>query len=130
MSNSTAPLILCVGGEHVALQVRSLLLSGAGYRVLAAKNGEEALRIFRLNPVDLVIIDLWQPEGTGSEMLGEMKRIHPKVPVILLTELMDLPLGSEQADLLLTKCMTPPEFLEAISRTVAKSRTQGAEAAR
>lgn len=64
MLNSTTPVILCVDGEPVALQVRALILSIAGYRVLTATTGEDALRVFRLNPVDLVIIDLWQPKST------------------------------------------------------------------
>lgn len=127
MTNSIAPLILCVDGERAALLVRALVLSRAGYRVLTATNGEDALRMFQLNPVDLVIIDLWQPEGTGTQVAGEMKRIHPKVPVILLIGLMDLPAGFEQADLLLTKCLTPPEFLEAIRGVVAKNRPAGAQ---
>ena len=124
MSNSTAPVILCVDGEQVALWVRALILSIAGYRVLTATTGEDALRVFRLNPVDLVIIDLWQLKSTGTELVGQMKQIHPKVPVILLSALADLPSGLEQADLLLTKCITPPEFLEVISGIVSKSDHQ------
>ena len=127
MSNSTAPVILCVDGEHMALWVRALILSIAGYRVLTAATGEDALRVFRLNPVDLVIIDLWQPNGTGTEVVDQMKRIHPKVPVILLSGLADLPSGFERADVLLTKCIAPPEFLAAISSIVAESRPAGAE---
>ena len=127
MSNSTPPVILCVDGEHVALWVRALLLSIAGYRVLTATTGEDALCVLRLNPVDLVIFDLWQHKSTGMEVVDQIKRIHPQVPVILLSGLADLPPGFERADLLLTKCITPPEFLAAISSVVAKSRPAGAE---
>lgn len=94
MSNSTAPVILCVDGEQAALWVRALILSIAGYRVLTATTGEDALRVLRVNPVDLVIIDLWQPKSTGTEVADQMKRIHPKVPVILLSGLPDLPRDS------------------------------------
>jgi CheY-like chemotaxis protein len=121
MSNSTAPVILCVDGEDKALWVRSLILSVAGYRVLTATTGEEALRMFRLNPVDVVIIDLWQPKSTGTGVVDQMKQIRPKVPVILLIGLADLPSGFEQADLLLTKCITPPELLAAISSVLPKA---------
>jgi DNA-binding response OmpR family regulator len=127
MSNSTPPVVLCVDGEHVALQARALILSTAGYRVLTATAGEDALRVFRLNPVDLVIIDLWQPKSTVIEVVDQMKRIHPKVPVILLIGLAELPSGFESADLLLTKCITPPEFLAVVSGVVAKSRPAGVE---
>ncbi len=109
------------------LWVRALILSIAGYRVLTAATGEDALRVFRLNPVDLVIIDLWQTESTRTEVVDQMKRIHPQVPVILLSRLADPPSGFERADLLLTKCVTPPEFLAAISSVLAKNRPAGAE---
>ena len=127
MSNSTPPVILCVDGEHQALWVRSLILSVAGYRVLTATTGEEALRTFRLNPVDVVIIDLWQPECIGAEVAGRMKQIHPKIPIILLSGLADLPSGLEQAGLVLTKCITPPEFLAAVSSVIANSRPPATE---
>jgi len=118
MPNSTPPVILCVDGERVALEARALILSIAGYRVLTATNGEDALRVFRLNPVDLVIIDLGQPKSTGTEVVDQMKRIHPMVPVILLIGLAELPSGFELADLLVTKCITPQEFVAVISSVV------------
>lgn len=127
MLNSTTPVILCVDGDHVALQVRGLILSTAGYRVLTAATGEDALRVFRLNPVDLVIIDLWQPKITVMDVVDKMKQVHPKVPVILLSGVAELPSGFERADLLLTKSITPPEFLAVISGVVAKSPPAGAE---
>ena len=127
MSNLIAPYILCVDGDHAALMVRALLFSQAGYRVLTAMTANDALRVFRLNPVDLVIIDLWQPKSTQAEVAREMKRIRPEVPIILLNGLLELPSGFEQADLVLTKCITPPEFLAAVSRVIAQSRPAGAE---
>ena len=124
MSNLNAPLVLCVDGEYAALQVRSLLLSSAGYRVVTARNGGDALQILQLNPVDLVIIDLWQPGGTAPMAAKEIKRVHPKVRVILLSGLMDPPMGAEEADLVLTKGITPLEFLEAIRSVVDKGLTR------
>lgn len=124
MSNSNAPLVLCVDGEYAALQVRCLLLSSAGYRVVTARNGEDALQVLQLNPVDVVIIDLWQPECMGQRVAKEMKRIQPGIPVILLSGLMDAPAGAEEADLVLTKGISPLEFLEAIRRIVDKSSTR------
>jgi CheY-like chemotaxis protein len=127
MSNPDAPLVLCVDGEIAALQVRALLLSIAGYRVLTARNGGDALRILQLNSVDLVIIDLWQPECTGTDVAREIKRIQPGTPVILLSGLMAPPTG-EDVDLVLTKGITPAEFLEAIHGLLDKrvGRKEGA----
>jgi DNA-binding NtrC family response regulator len=122
MSNSNAPLILCVDGESAALKVRSLLLSSAGYRVVTARNGGEALQILQLNPVEMVIFDLWQAECAGVRVAGEVKRIHPEMPVILLSGLMEPPIGADEVDLVLTKGITPAQFLEAIRGMLDKSR--------
>lgn len=124
MANSDAPLVLCVDGEIAALQVRSLLLSSAGYRVVTARNGGDALQVLRLNPVSLVIIDLWQPECTGMNVAAEMKRIRPEIPVILLSGLMDAPAGAEQADLVLTKGISPQEFLKAIRAVLGRGEDE------
>ena len=51
------PLILCIDDAEVALLARKLLLGREGYNVLTANSGEEALEIFKQNPVELVIAD-------------------------------------------------------------------------
>ena len=126
MANS--PLILCVDDEASGLTARRLLLSIAGYTVLTAPSGTAALRLFACNHVDLVITDQLLPDLTGAELVSEMKRIKPEVPVVLLTGLVDPPPGFEHADLFLTKGMTPPEFLAEIANLISKSRSMGAGA--
>lgn len=54
-----------------------------GYEVIAAYNGEEALEKFRLEPPDLVILDINMPGMNGIEVLRRMKEINPNLPVIL-----------------------------------------------
>ena len=120
MSNTL--VILCVDDDPTGLTARRLLLSVAGYTVLPATSSEIALRLFGCNRVDLVITDHLLPDLTGSELTAELKRLKPEVPVVLLTGLIDPPPGHEQADLLLTKGMTPPEFLAEIAQLLSKSR--------
>jgi PAS domain S-box-containing protein len=106
-----------------ALQLRTLILSRPGYLVLTASSGEAALRLFLLNRVDLVIIDRLLPDLTGREVAGEMKRFRSEVPVILLTGLTDSPQGSEKADRLLTKGVTPAELFVYMEDLMAKHRS-------
>lgn len=55
------------------------------YRVLLAKDGEEALRLFKENEVHLLVTDLKMPERDGLSLLHEVKRLSPEIPVILIT---------------------------------------------
>jgi DNA-binding response OmpR family regulator len=124
---SKPPVILCVDDDPAGLQVRALLLTRAGYRILTAHNGEAALRLFHLNQVDLVIIDPPPCGVTATHLADEMKRTHPNVPVIVFTGAMHLPPAFEQADLFLTKCIRPSEFLVAVEAVVARLRPSAAE---
>jgi two-component system NtrC family response regulator len=55
------------------------------FRVLLAKDGEEALRQFKENDVSLLLADLRMPERDGLSLLHEVKRLRPGIPVILIT---------------------------------------------
>jgi DNA-binding response OmpR family regulator len=124
---SSPPVILCIDDEPTILTLRQTLLSIAGYQVLTATDGESALRIFTDNHVDLVITDQLLPGRTGGQIASEMKRLKPKVPIILYTGLQSLPPGSEHADVILVKGINPPEFLAAIAKLVMKPRDSGKE---
>jgi len=123
----TSLVILCVDDDPTGLTARRLLLSVVGYTVLAATSAEIALRLFGCNRVDLVITDHLLPDLTGSELTAELKRLKPEVPVVLLTGLIEPPPGSERADLLLTKGMTPPEFISEIAQLLSKAPPTRAE---
>src|SRR5271166_7057113 len=117
---SNERMILCVDDETTGLTARRLLLSIAGYTVLTATSCNTATKLFACNHVDLVITDHLLPDSTGAELASEMKRLKPEVPIVLLTGLVDLPPGYEDVDLVLTKGMTPPEFLADIAKLLAK----------
>jgi hypothetical protein len=55
-----------------------------------------------------------------------MKRLKPQVPIILYTGISERPDGTQDADLVLCKGMTPPEFLGAIASLLANSRSGNA----
>ena len=55
------------------------------YRILLAKDGEEALRIFNENEVNLLLTDMRMPERDGLSLLHEVKRLRPEIPVVLIT---------------------------------------------
>ncbi len=55
------------------------------YRVLLAKDGEEALRLFKENEIHVLVTDLKMPGRDGLSLLHEVKRLSPEIPVILIT---------------------------------------------
>lgn len=77
--------ILLVDDEEVVLDVCSDILRSMGYHVLTARSGAEALRIYEKNrdKTDLVILDMIMPGASGRETYDRLKRINPKVKVLL-----------------------------------------------
>ena len=62
-------------------------LTQAGYQVLQAKDGQEALERFKASPTQMVITDLNMPRMSGIELIKEL-RAHPQgkfIPLVLLT---------------------------------------------
>ena len=55
------------------------------YRVLLAKDGEEALQMIKENEVNLLLTDMRMPEKDGLSLLHEVKRLRPEIPVVLIT---------------------------------------------
>ena len=54
-----------------------------GYLVDSAVNGDDALAKFRLNPPDLVVLDINMPGMNGIEVLRQMKEFRAHLPIIL-----------------------------------------------
>lgn len=70
------------------IYVRSLLremLELANYDVTEAPNGEVGARLFRQEPVDLVITDIFMPEKEGLETIRELRRDFPGVKIIAIS---------------------------------------------
>jgi two-component system chemotaxis sensor kinase CheA len=60
------------------------VLENNGYEVLTANDGQEALDLLALEPVDLVVSDVQMPQMDGLELLQRIKKSF-NIPVILLT---------------------------------------------
>lgn len=56
-----------------------------GYTVLQAPDGAAGLRLSLAEDVDLVLLDIMMPKMDGLTMLGEVRRVKPGLPVIMLT---------------------------------------------
>jgi DNA-binding response OmpR family regulator len=105
--------ILLVDDEDSVQKLLSYPLERDGFRVLAAKDGEEALAKFAQEPVDLVVLDLMLPKLDGLEVCKRL-RAQSTVPIIMLTardDELDKVLGLELgADDYITKPFSIREF--------------------
>lgn len=60
-----------------------------GYAALQASSGNEAFLLIQDSPVDIVVSDIRMLNGTGIDLLKNIKKNMPKLPVILLTGFSD-----------------------------------------
>lgn len=75
--------ILVVDDETNILETRAQILRGAGYEVMTAEHGFDALLQLRTsNLPDLIISDLNMPHMSGFELLSVVRRRFPQIPVI------------------------------------------------
>lgn len=117
---TTNPRILVVDDEPHIVQVVSLKLRNAGYEVLSASDGEEALEMASENRPDLIVTDFQMPYMTGLELCQSLaKRPETRdIPVIILTArgyaLDDGDLAAGNIRTVVSKPFSPRSILEQI----------------
>jgi DNA-binding response OmpR family regulator len=75
--------VLCVENHREYMDALKYMLERAGYEVTPATTGDQALRLLATLHVDGVLLEYDLPDGTGSAVREEMKRIKPDIPVLL-----------------------------------------------
>ncbi len=82
-----AGTILLVDDEDMIIDIGKALIEELGYRVLVARSGREAIRIYREKgaEIDLVVLDVVMPDMGGQETYDRLKEIDPGVRVLLLS---------------------------------------------
>jgi DNA-binding response OmpR family regulator len=105
--------ILLVDDEDSVQKLLTYPLERDGFRVVAARDGEEALRRFAEESIDLVVLDLMLPKLDGLEVCKRLRN-DSSVPIIMLTardDELDKVLGLELgADDYITKPFSIREF--------------------
>lgn len=81
----TSRRVLVVEDDSTLAFALKEMLEDEGYDISVAKDGDEALRIFRHKPFDIIITDLKMPGISGIELLKRAKEISPSTEVIMVT---------------------------------------------
>ncbi len=77
--------ILVVDDEVRLADVLTVALEDLGYQALAAETAAGALDILARESIDLVLTDLRLPGMDGRQLLGEIRKLYPDVPVVMIT---------------------------------------------
>lgn len=89
--NTAKKKVLIVDDDKNLRSVVRDVLSDEGFSVAEAPDGVSALKIFKKDLPDAVLLDLNMPHMGGLETLQELKKINSHVPVIILTAYSDIP---------------------------------------
>ena len=98
--------ILWTDDEIDLLRPYILFLEQKGYSVDTSNNGDDAITQVKSQNYDLVLLDENMPGLSGIQVLNEIKKISPMVPVIMVTKseeenIMEQAIGSKIADYLI-----------------------------
>jgi two-component system chemotaxis response regulator CheY len=121
----TAKIVLLVDDSKALRLIASQILTEAGYQVLEAEDGKEALELLDGRKIDLIITDVYMPQLDGLGLVKQVKQLstYRFTPIMLLTrESADGP--RLQAQLLgakawVVKPFSPPQLLQAVARIVS-----------
>src|SRR6185369_17142286 len=114
--------IFVVDDDRYVLESVTTLLREFGFTVISFDNGQEAVRRFASEPVDLVLTDINMPGMTGIELLEKIRYLDRETPVLLMTAYADLDMAvkaiQKGAFDFIIKPYRPPYLLHAIEKGI------------
>lgn len=83
-----AKTVLISEDEPSLLNILKRKISGLGYEVKTATDGEEVIAIIKSQPIDLLLLDVIMPKKNGLQVLQELRvTLKSKIPVLILSNL-------------------------------------------
>ncbi|PQJ39931.1 hybrid sensor histidine kinase/response regulator [Vibrio campbellii] len=83
--NNQAPTVLIVDDKEVQRALVQMYLNQLGVNSLQANNGENAVEVFKVNRVDLILMDVQMPVMNGFDASQRIKELSPQTPIIALS---------------------------------------------
>ncbi|MBU2515789.1 response regulator [bacterium] len=115
-------LILVVDDEEIVRSLAEEILEECGYTIITAENGLQAVEIFREKQAEikLVVLDLIMPKMSGNEAYKKIKKIDPKVKVLLVSGFKQDDRIQTVLDMGITGFLQKPYDLYALANAVKK----------
>lgn len=140
MAKAEEKTILVVDDEPNVREYLKTILLDAGFKVVTAGDGEEAMKIIKQDPPDFISLDLIMPRKSGHRLLYELKRDKQlsRIPVLIVTAHASDDLGKgDLQDLLdkrvmsgpgtyLEKPVNPLSYVRSIQRALGIEETKAA----
>ena len=122
----TGPLILVADDEAIILNVVTVVLRKAGFRVLSASGGTQALQLAETSeePVFLAVLDIVMPGLDGPQLANRLREIYPDLRVLFISAYTLPPIGVPTGADFLGKPFTSDELLRRVNAAVARPLTQ------
>ncbi len=129
---SSYPHILVVDDDPEIRKLLARYIESQGFHVLLAASCHELRERLATHPVDLVVLDVMLPDGSGLDLCRDLRAERSSVPIILLTALkedIDRIIGLEiGADDYLGKPFNPRELVARIKAVLRRQADVGARA--
>ena len=77
--------VLIVDDEELLRSLLRRILEREGFKVVVAESGTRALEVLETTKISLVISDIVMPAMNGIQLIGQIKRLFPSLPVLLVT---------------------------------------------
>ena len=117
--------ILLAEDDPSVLDALARVLTDAGYEVLTARTGRDALLMLSTD-IHLLISDLWMPQMDGLALLDEAHQTVPAMPTVIITGNATVPSAVRAMKLgafdYLTKPFAPPDLLDVVERALEHGR--------
>lgn len=126
MPTETQGTIFVVDDDRYVLESVSALLQEYKYTVIPFDSGQEAIRRFASEPVDLVLTDINMPGMTGIELLEKIRFLDHETPVLLMTAYADLDTAVQAIQKgafdFIIKPYRPPYLLHSVNKGINYKR--------
>ena len=118
--------ILLAEDDDVVRDVAVRMLAGAGYTVVAARHGSEALELAERHDVDLLLTDVVMPGLSGPETARMLRQRAPELPVLFMSGYAPESEGSVVGAELVRKPFQPGDLLTSVRRALSTSVAEAA----
>lgn len=117
-------VILCVDDEAIPRTLRQLVLQKQGYEVIAVASASEALEKVADGHFDLILTDQIMPGMSGTELTKRIKSRMPRMPIVIISGVNELPPDAGYADRFISKIEGPAALFQCVAEVLEQYRPE------